>query len=124
MALLLTVAVPLLTTVLFPGPPTRHEFVATVQTVAEVASVLLVLGLLADYALLKRAGLGFARLVELRRLSGVVAWATSLTVAIGAAVTSIIVTGVTGVLTSLSQPDARPTGETSTSQSSTGTDGG
>ena len=122
-ALLATIAVPMLAVDLFPGPPTRHQFVNSVQTVAEAASVLLILGLLADYGLLKRAGFGFAKLVEMRRLSAVVTWATSVVVAIGVAVTSIIVTGVTGALTYLSHPNVQSPNGASTSQT-TGTSSG
>jgi hypothetical protein len=106
-ALLATIAVPAFVTLLFPGPATHHHLVATIQTAAESASVLLVLGLLGDYFLLRRAGFGYRKLIETRRLSAVVTWATSLTVAIGAAVTSLLVAGVTGALTYLSTPNVQ-----------------
>jgi hypothetical protein len=105
--LLATIAVPILTTVLFPGPATHHRLVTSIQIVAETASVLLIIGLLADYLLLKRAGFGYRKLVEMRRLSAIVTWVTSLTVAIGAALTSLIVAGVTGALTYLSTPNVQ-----------------
>lgn len=107
-ALFVTIAIPLLVTDLFPGPASRHIFVTSVQTIAETASVLLVLGVLADYELLRNVGFGFAKLVDMQKLSAVVTWATSLTIAIGAAVTSVIVTGVTGALIYLSHPSVPP----------------
>jgi hypothetical protein len=117
LVMLAAIGLPLLLLDIFPGPPARHTVVNSVQTVAEAASVLLVLGLAADYLLLKRAGFGFSKLVEARRLSAIAAWATSLATAVGVAVTSIIVGGVTGALTYLSHPNSQaPPPDTGTSK--------
>ncbi len=111
------IAVPLFVIRILPGPATRTAFATTGQTAAELAAVALILGLLADYTLLRRAGLGFSELKELQRLGGALTWVTSVLAAIGTAVTTIIVTGVTGVLTYTANPPQNPTAPgTSSSQ--------
>jgi hypothetical protein len=52
-----------------------------------------------DYAAVRRAGLGWRHLLEFHGLGAVAGWGSSLLVAIGAAVTTLVATGTTSLLT-------------------------
>lgn len=59
----------------------------------------MLLGLIGmDLRILKRAGLGWAELVEIHRLRGVAAWATSIVAAVGVAIATAVSSGVVEVL--------------------------
>jgi hypothetical protein len=118
LAFLLTITVPILLTTVLPGPASRGVVGSAIANVAETASVLLLLGLGSDLALLHRAGYGISELVQLRRLSAVVTWVTSLTVAIGAAVSSIVVGGLTSAFVYFSSQNTPPANDSATSSAS------
>jgi hypothetical protein len=110
LSLLATLAIPILIGTVFPGPPTHRALSSAVETIGETASVLLFLGLGADLLLLKdtKYGYGIKELFQLRRLSGALTWATSLVVAVGAAITSIAVGGVTSALMYIAHAPVQP----------------
>ncbi|MEY3282876.1 MAG: hypothetical protein RIR86_889, partial [Acidobacteriota bacterium] len=62
----------------------------------------MLIGLVAgDYEILRKAGYRFADLLEIHRLSSLSAWASSLLVAISAAIATLLTSGAVEVLSSV-----------------------
>jgi hypothetical protein len=58
----------------------------------------MILGLVMDLRMLQRAGMGWRHMVEIHRLGGIVAWGTSVVVAVGAVVATALSAGIVDVL--------------------------
>jgi hypothetical protein len=95
---------------------TATEWARFAVAVAELFLHFMVLGLLADLSALNRAKrsgrgrsphrYGMGRLVEIHNLRAVVAWSTSVSIALGTAVSSMIVSGATAFIVTMLPPNA------------------
>lgn len=95
----LLVFVPLLAATAVTDPASRGAWATFALWALQLFIQSLLLGLVAgDYETLRGAGLGWRHLIDVHNLSALAAWGSSLLVALGAAVTTLITSGAAGLI--------------------------